>query len=282
MGDLGMKVSTNGNSVTGDDSLLLFSSAFSSLKVKDGYPIQVSTTIPATTGVNTITISHNSGAYVPHIVIYNGSTSLGNNFSYLFTDSSGNSLTDYAVNLSVEARMIKSTENTLTIDVETNNTLGEWFDMPNPYGAVVSSGSAKGDIVYFTVYVFDEDFETVDEVIKSTTIESVSEDSNIGFKVSVENEDVKTALEKDLIATSSRKSFVVNKKGVIDTAITTEVSHSLNYIPETLAFRRIYDAGQNYITYAGNNGFYDKITFDRYDPFLEEYIYYIIFKNRNV
>jgi len=76
MRDFGAAVSQKGYDVkTCADRFLVYSSAFSNLKINNVY--SVSTTIPTAGNINTITITHNLGYFAPVIVIYNGSTTRG-------------------------------------------------------------------------------------------------------------------------------------------------------------------------------------------------------------
>ena len=73
--DYGMAVSQPGKDVkVTADRFFTLSSSFQSLKVLAVH--EVTTTIPVS-GTNVITITHNLGYFAPCLVVYNGSTTLG-------------------------------------------------------------------------------------------------------------------------------------------------------------------------------------------------------------
>jgi len=244
--DYGNAVSQKGYDVkTCADRFLVFSSAFQTLKIFNVY--SVSTTIPAS-GVNTITITHNLGYYAPFIVIYNGSSRTGVGTSYFFSDSEGY----------VTSQFYEQSTTQLTINVN------EYFDYVN---------SQSGDTVYFTVYVFLDDFTTINQQNINTGTSSGSSSSNYGFRISKAGHDVKTCADKDCVISSSDFTHIVHKKG---TTVVSTISHNLGYIPVFLCFfRQSGNLMWDEAAYADASNIYGG------DHGGGETWYYIIFKNRN-
>lgn len=256
--DYGAAVSQKGYDVkTCDDRFLVYSSAFQTLKIFNTY--SVNTTIPAS-GVNTITITHNLGYYAPFVVLYNGSTSVGTSNTYFFCDSLGFSFTeDYYNNT-------KNHLNTLTIDVD------EFFD-----------DVTAGATVYFTVYIFLDDFRTISEKLVNTGVTSGASSTDYGIRISKDGFDVKTCDDINCVMSSSFFSNIVDKKGIATASsdgIMT-ISHGLGYFPGTLIFKKFAVGdpnGSDYINYVTT-------TISTTD--IQEYLnngdslYYIIFKQKN-
>lgn len=202
--DFGIAVSQKGKDakVTAD-RFFTVSSAFQSLKVHAVH--QVNTTIPTAGNTNVITITHNLGYYAPAIVVYNGSTTLGQGTSYFMAEHLGS--------LDLEIGL-----NTIKINV------GDIFD---------DGFSITGDTVYFTVYSFVDDFSTfVAPVISTDTTDSVDA-QNYGFRISKPGFDVRTCADIDCIVTSSRPTTTIHKKGI---TTASSVSHTLGYIPAYLGY----------------------------------------------
>jgi len=132
-----------------------------------------------------ITISHNLGYYAPFFVIYNGGTTTGVEESHL------NSV-DYSY---INA---KNYQNELVIGSIDNNF----------------NGNVAGDTIYFTVYVFLDDFSTIEEKIINNGISSGSSSTDYGIRISKEGYDVKTCDDKDCILSSSFFSQIIHKKGI--------------------------------------------------------------------
>lgn len=243
--DYGAAVAQKGYDVkTCADRFLVYSSAFQTLKVHSTYA--VSTTRPAS-GVNTITITHNLGYYAPFIVIYNGSTSRGVGTSFFMNDG------DYTFTM-------RQYTDRLEIDVD------DFFDL---------FGSNDGDTVYFTVYLFLDDFSTITDSTRNTGTSSGASSNDYGFRISKPGFDVKTCANIDCILSSSFFNQIVHKKG-IDT--TGEVAHNLGYIPNILTY--IKPSGQSFLTsYGFLNGSVDSINLYP-AAFGGDSAYYIIFKDK--
>lgn len=223
MGDYGAAVSQKGYDVKNcADRFLVYSSAFSNLKINS--VSSVSTTKPTTGNTNTITITHNLGYLAPVMVVYNGSTTLGVNSSFLFTDSIGSVLS------------IKIYTNTIEIIV------GDDFD---------GSASAAGDTVYFTVYSFLDSFDTIAASSINTGTSSGSSSTDYGIRVSKAGFDVKSCDDKDCAFSSSFFSNIVHMKGVDDTG---EVTHDLGYIPAFLGFYKV--SGNSFLSLEDYSGYF--------------------------
>lgn len=245
MGNYGIRVSQKGYDVkTCADKNLSWSSSFQTLKIFSTYA--VTSTIPVT-GVNTITITHGLGYIAPYIVVYNGSTTIGQSNSYFFADSQ------------LIALYTRGYTNTIEIDVD------EFFDF---------LASATGATVYFTVYVFLDDFRTVAERNIDTGADTVgSLSSNYGLRVSKNGYDVKTCTSDQLAFSSSFFNQIIHKKGIVTSL---PVSHNLGYIPAHLTFMKF--SGNAYIE---NYPFFgtDSTTLDSTGISVGDSVYYIIFKN---
>ncbi len=247
--DYGARVAQKGyDTNTCPDDKLVFSSSFQTLKI---YSVQTATTtIPGLGGgTNTITMNHNLGYYPPYIVVYNGRTQTGLSQSYFFSDS----------NLS--ALVTRMTTSQLQIDIDT------YFDF--------TIGDNTGDTVYFTVYIFLDDFRTVSEKNIITGTVSPGSHGDYGIRVSKEGYDVKTCTDEQLSFSSSFYNQLIHKKGTVS-GVAATVSHNLGYIPNFLFYYR--PSGQTYITYDPIVG---QITSsDLLSGLSSGYTgYYVIFKN---
>jgi len=204
MGDYGAAVSQKGYDVkTCADRFLVYSSAFQTLKIFNRY--SVSSTV---NGAN-ITINHNLGYYAPFIVLYNGT---GNNVSYFMCGGDG-----YSMNNDVD-----NTVNTLTIITPTG-----------------FSGLADGTTVYYTVYLFLDDFRSVSQNTIKTGTTSGASSTDYGFRISKDGYDVKTATNDQLVISSSFFTAIVHLKGSADSSsdlFTLSVSHNLGYVPNALVY----------------------------------------------
>ena len=256
MGDYGAAVSQKGYDVkTCADRFLVYSSAFQTLKIHS--VSSVTTTIPAS-GTNTITITHSLGYYAPFIVVYNGSTSTGQGDSFFMNDNSTPWLT------------ARQYINSLEIDVDSS------FDSDN---------SSVSDTVYFTIYIFLDDFRTVAEntINTGTTIGASSTD--YGLRISKDGYDVKTCTDEQCVLSSSFFNNIVHKKGTVNSVVSppgsaTTVSHNLGYVPNFLAFIK-YD-GNSYMEYDGRfiTSSSTKITLNPLEQGGDNIYYYIIFKDK--
>ncbi len=243
--DFGAAVSQRGYDVkTAADRFLVYSSAFRNLKIFATYT--GTTTIPAA-GVNTVTFTHNLGYYAPCIVIYNGSTTLGQNTSYFMSDS----FSDLELNIYTDR-----------VEVKVDDT----FDNGN---------SAAGDTVYFTCYQFIDTFDTyAASSINSGTATGASSD-DYGFRISKAGFDVKTCADVDCILSSSFFTNIIHKKG-IDT--TGTVAHSLGYLPAFLCYLK-YD-GDSFLSLNNNSFAVDtsNLYFDQLNA--GDSNYYVILKTK--
>lgn len=246
MADIGMSAALKGYDVkTCPDRNLAWSSSFQTLKIYSTYT--ATTTIPAS-GVNTITITHSLGYLCPYIVIYNGSTGIGTNKSYFFSDS-------------VFPLVTRGYTDRVEIDVDS------FFD---------SGFSSTGNTVYFTVYVFLDDFRTVNALnINVGTASPGASTNDYGLSASKPGFDVKTCTSDQLAFSSSFYNQIVHMKGITSTL---PLSHSLGYIPAHLSFIKF--SGNAYIEnyqFFGTNSTELDITGTLG---VGDTAYYIIFKNQ--
>ena len=221
MGNIGMAVSQPKYDVKDSaDRFKVFSSSFQTLKIFNTY--SVSTTIPTAGNVNTITITHSLGHFAPFFVVYNGSTSIGVADSYYMADK-----TNYPIYDNDSYSGLRMYENTLEIKVD------EYFD---------ESYSSAGDTVYFTVYIFLDDFRTVAENNINTGVSSGASSTDYGERISKTGYDVKTCTDEQCVLSSSFFNQIVHKKG-IDTSgdSTVSISHNLGYEPSAIAFIKVGD-----------------------------------------
>jgi len=220
MGDYGAAVSQKGYDVkTCDDRFLVYSSVFQNLKI---FSVQeVSTTIPAS-GANTITITHNLGYYAPFFVIYTGSSSVGRTNSYFFTDSFGYSLDYYGSN-------IRQYTDRLEIQVD------DIFD-----------DATTGATVYFTVYLFLDDFSVVSAKSINSGTTSGASSTDYGIRVSKGGYDVKTCTDEQCVFSSSFFNQIIHMKG---TTTGDTITHSLGYVPNFYCFTRYTGASETFIYY---------------------------------
>ena len=204
MADYGAAVAQEGYDVkTCADRFLIYSSAFQSLKIYNRY--SVSGTVA---GAN-ITISHNIGYYCPFIVIYNGN---GDDLACFMCDSDG-----------------------WTMHGDVNNTTAT-LTIATPSGF---DNLADTTTVYYTVYLFLEDFSTISENNINTETSSGASSTDYGMKISKEGYDVKTCTDDQLILSSSFLTNIVHKKGNKDSTSVVDplsVSHNLGYIPSALVY----------------------------------------------
>lgn len=191
-----------------------------------------------------IVINHNLGYFSPWIFVWNGSSVSGLGESIFMS---------YGLA-------------TLHIRIYENST--EIY--------MTSDFASSGETYYFTCYQFLEDFDSYTAPIVSTDTSTVTQSETHGFKIAKPNNNVFTASDEDLIASSSFFTNIVHKKGV-DT--TGSVSHSLGYVPSFLAFLK--KSGK---TYLGQSSDIMSITTTTLDSVLGagESLYYVIFKQRSV
>lgn len=89
-----------------------------------------------------------------------------------------------------------------------------------------------------TVYVFLDDFRTIEEKNINTNTNSSLSDNNYGIRISKEGFDVKSCEDKDLVFSSSFFTAIIHKKGIITSAgiENTDILHDLGYAPDCLSF----------------------------------------------
>lgn len=227
------------------DRFFTLSSSFQSLKV---FAVtEATTTIPAA-GTNTITVTHNLGYYAPVIIVYNGSTTLGQGTSYLNSDH------NFPLDIEISTTTIKI-------------NVADDFD---------SGYSASGDTVYFTVYSFIDNFDTFSSPVLNTDTSDNSDGVDYGFRISKPGFDVRTCADVDCIVTSKRSSMTVHMKG-IDT--TGTVTHSLSYIPTYLGFVKY--SGNNFLSLANQLTSISGTQLD-WGMSSGDSLYYVIFKSKTV
>lgn len=253
--DYGTAVAQKGYDVkTCADRFLVYSSAFQTLKIFNVY--SASTTIPAS-GTSTITVSHNLGYYAPYIVIYNGDTTKGVGTSHFFSIPISESAPP-----DISFPVTRMYVNTLEIDVE------------DYYGA-------SGDTIYFTVYVFLDNFSTVAEETINTETSSGSSSTDYGIRISKDGYDVKTCTNEQCVLSSSFFNQIVHKKGTA----TVDVTHNLGYVPNYLAYgKRTAESFIQFISQAYSQDYFNNVdSSNLYFPPLPydwDVMYYIIFKNK--
>lgn len=252
--DYGIAVSQKGKDAKSTaDRFFTISSAFQSLKVLEVH--SVTTTIPTAGNTNTITITHNLGYYAPAIVIYNGSTSLGQGTSYFMSDSA-------FFTLDVEIGL-----NTIKINVN------EGFD---------DQSSVVGDTVYFTVYSFIDTFDSFTAPVLSTDTTDQSDAQDYGLRISKPGFDVKTCADVDCIISSSFYTTTVHKRGTDNTGT---ITHDLGYIPGYLAYRKF--SGDDFLYLEGGGSVYGIVssinaTEMNWTDTGGDTLYYVIFKSKIV
>jgi hypothetical protein len=157
---------------------------------------------------NSITFTHNLGYYAPFIVSYNGSTTLGQTKSYFMSDS---------------LQPLNCEMSTTTLKINVDSLFDQGF-------------SNNGDTVYFTAYVFLDDFTsyTADNILSAdaTTVDN----NDYGFAVSKDGFDVKTCDKDDLVLSSEFFTNTVHKKGTQSSS--TSIVHGLDYFPAFLSYTK--------------------------------------------
>lgn len=175
-----------------------------------------------------ITITHNLGYYAPFFVIHTGTSGIGRDHSYFFTDSAGYPLDLYGSN-------IRQYENKLEIDIPL--TLDQYFDDGEPV-------NRSGETVYLTVIQFLDDFSTISARNINTGTTSGSSSTDYGIRISKAGYDVKTCTDEQCVFSSSFFNQIVHMKG---STTGDTVSHSLSYIPNFLTYTNF--SGDDYIYY---------------------------------
>ena len=140
---------------------------------------------------NLITVAHDLGYLSPFFVIYNGSSTTGQENSYLNANSEGTELSP------------NNYEDRLELHI------GDRFDL--------LSGSQIGDTVYFTIYIFLEDFSTIAQNTINTGISSGSSLNDYGIRISKEGYDVKDCTDEQCVLSSSLFTQIIHKKDIFQT-----------------------------------------------------------------
>jgi len=205
------------------------------------------------TDIYRFTINHAIGYYAPCMFIYNGSTTAGQESSFLNSDGVGQQ----------SSFLMKNYIDHLDVNIYS------FFD---------TGRSNPGDTIYFTVYFFLDDFRTVTEDNINTTVSAGSKGENYGFRTSKEGIDVKTGDDVDMIISSSFFNNIVHKKGIeYGDPASISISHNLGYVPAVLMWERLSSN-----TYMSQCPF--SIDDDDVVPVgfggANYYIYYIIFKSK--
>jgi hypothetical protein len=269
----GAKFSKKGyNARTCADRFLAFSSEFQTLKYNPGNRYTVTGVVPVS-GTITITITHNLNFYAPFEVTYNGRTALGFNTSREVNGAA------------FPSPPIRQYTDRLEIDVENEGPLLDYED-------------CQGQTVQFTVYIYYDDFRTVNPLSINTDTSFGSENEDYGMEFSKDGFDIKTCTDDQKTFSTNFPSEIVHKKG-IDTshvAMQKEIYHGLNYIPSYLAFCK--KTNENFIMQIGAERFTEgtflsgqeyatltNIVMWVYDFFADDYrtdydFYYIIFKTK--
>lgn len=151
---------------------------------------------------NRIRFTHNLGYFAPFILIYNGNTTDGQDNSYFMSNS----------NFGGFAYGVKQYENYIDITVD-------WI------GEI-------GDTVYYTLYLFLDDFSTIAEKNVNTGTSSGASSTDYGIRISKEGFDVNTCEDKDCAMSSSFFTQIIHKRGVA----AGDVSHNLGYVPSCLSY----------------------------------------------
>ena len=134
-------------------------------------------------------------------------------------------------------------------------------------------GSVAGNTVYFTIYVFLDDFRTVSPSTINSGTTSGSSSSDYGVRVSKTGFDVKTCSDLNCSLSSSFFNQIVHMKGIV--AGSTNVTHNLGYPANFLNYSLI---GGSYLQYFGVTGQIDNTIF--YPLEAVNNTYYIIFKDK--
>ena len=252
--DYGAAVSQKGYDVkTCADRFLVYSSKFQTLKIFNTYA--VSTTVPSS-GTNTITINHNLGFFAPFLIIYNGSSTIGTTNSYFFTDRVGRPIDNGST-----ICYANNTINTLTINV------GVDFD-----------GADIGATVYFTVYLFLNDFSTISHSEINTGTSSGASSTDYGIRVSKDGYDVKTCNDIDCVFSSSFFNQIIDQQKIYTASGGSPENFAIDtqgFLPSFLSY--IQTSGQSYIYFAPFWVYEDKLERNLSSG---DKVYYIIFKQQ--
>lgn len=195
-------------------------------------------------------IYHNLGYYSPFFVVYNGNSVAGTTTSYFMSESD-------------ETSTLNVRQFTDHLEVRYDSS----FD-----------SLSSGNTVYFTVYIFLNDFTTVSQQNINSNTSSGASSSNYGFRISKSGFDVKTCDDIDCVLSSSFYTQIVHRAG-IDTSgnVTVTVSHNLGYLPMVFIWRRY--TSDDYMVYSYGT----QLTTTNVQVVTggSTNVYYIIFKNKN-
>lgn len=211
---------------------------------------------------NIITINHNLGYLAPFVVLYNGSTTVGQTNSYMATPS-------------VLPTYLDVVDEYLHVEQSTTNlkiTVSRFFDD--------EGGALAGDTMYFTVYQFLNDFSTITGTNINTGTTSGSSSTDYGIRISKDGYDVKTCDDINCVLSSSFYNETIHACGIDTSASTTiNISHNLGYIPSYMVFCK-QTSGSSYIRlFTQTQATTTNITIS--NPSAYYGFYYIIFKQKN-
>jgi hypothetical protein len=211
---------------------------------------------------NIITINHNLGYLAPFIVIYNGSTTIGQTKSYM---SSPSVLPTY-LDVVNEYLHVEQSINDLKI------TVGRFFDD--------EGGAVAGDTMYYTVYQFLNDFTSITGTNINTGIDSGTSSTDYGIRISKLGYDVKTCDDINCVLSSSFYNQIIHSCGLDTSGDTTiNISHNLGYIPSYLVFVK-EASGSSYIRmFTQTQATTTNLTISNPSEYYG--FYYIIFKQKN-
>lgn len=198
------------------------------------------------TAPNRITVTHNLGYISPFFVVFTGSTNMGRNFCSLFSYF-GNSTFGYNC---------RQYTNKIEIDI-------------------FSGDGTAGDIFYFSIVQFLDDFSTIDprSINTGTTIGASSND--YGIRVSIDGYDVKTCTDDQCAFSSSFFSQIIHMKG---STTADSLAHGLGYVPNFIAYMKSSDIVGDYVYY---DNFITSADATYIYPYANgETTYYIIFKDK--
>ena len=210
-----------------------------------------------------VTVTHNLGYISPFLVMYNGSTTIGVTDSYL---NSPSVIPFTFLDVVDEYIHVEQFENKLEIAVS------PFFDD--------EGGAVAGDTIYFTVYMFLDNFDTVDAKKITTGTSSGASSTDYGIRISKDGFDVKSCDDIDCVLSSSFFTQIIHMKG-IDTSGTNPITitHDLGYIPSYLMFTKEASADDHIRLFTQVEA--TTTTLSIFNGYAYEEFYYIIFKQKN-
>ena len=204
MSDFGAKISQKGYDVeTCPDDKVAFSSSFQTLKIHSQHSVQG---IVPSSGVTTITITHNLGFYAPFLV-----------YEMSFDKFTGGYARKIA-GLDGARQYINRLE----------------IDIPDTYPA------PPGTTAQYNAYIFLDDFRVVNEENIDTGSPTQNFGDDYGIKVSKEGYDVLTATDDQLVFSSSFFTEIIHKKGSFSPTsnIQDSITHNLGYVPSAMVYAK--------------------------------------------